>query len=53
MDYQVSNLQNHLLKLPFSIHPSKRTVSVPLFGRQFEDFNPDVKVCLKIDDLIK
>ena len=40
MDYNVSTMQNHLLKLPFSIHPSTHKVSVPLFAQQVENFDP-------------
>ncbi len=31
MDYNVSTMQNHLLKLPFSVHPSSNKISVPFF----------------------
>jgi hypothetical protein len=40
MDYNVSTMQNHLLKLPFSVHPSTKRISIPLFKRQLRDFNP-------------
>lgn len=41
MDYNVSTSQNHLLKLPFSIHPTSHKVSVPIFPRSVRDFDPD------------
>ena len=41
MDYNVSTNQNHLLKLPFSIHPSSHKVSVPIFKESLRDFDPD------------
>jgi len=41
MDYNVSTSQNHLLKLPFSIHPSSHKVSVPIFPEEVRDFDPD------------
>lgn len=43
MDYNVSTMQNHLLKLPFSVHPAKKRVSVPMFENQIRDFDPDCK----------
>jgi DNA primase catalytic subunit len=51
MDYNVSTMQNHLLKLPFSIHPSTHKVSVPLFDHQVESFDP--KECITLEKLIK
>lgn len=41
MDYNVSTSQNHLLKLPFSIHPTSHKVSVPIFPKQVRSFDPD------------
>lgn len=46
MDFAVSTSQNHLLKLPFSIHPSTTKVSVPLFSSEVEKFNPGT--CIKL-----
>jgi DNA primase catalytic subunit len=40
MDYNVSTMQNHLLKLPFSVHPSTHNISIPLFKRQLRNWNP-------------
>lgn len=51
MDYNVSTMQNHLLKLPFSVHPSSKRISIPLFKRQMRDFDPEK--CVKIEDLLK
>ena len=51
MDYNVSTMQNHLLKLPFSVHPSSRKISIPLFKRHLKGFNP--KECVTIHDLLK
>jgi DNA primase small subunit len=51
MDYNVSTQQNHLLKLPFSVHPSSRKISIPLFKRQLKDFNP--ANCVTIGDLLR
>lgn len=51
MDYNVSTMQNHLLKLPFSVHPSSKKLSVPLFYHQVLNFDP--KTCITIDDLMK
>lgn len=41
MDYNVSTSQNHLLKLPFSIHPTSHKVSVPIFPNSVRHFDPD------------
>lgn len=43
MDYNVSTSQNHLLKLPFSIHPGSHKVSVPIFPNSVRNFDPDSK----------
>lgn len=51
MDYNVSTMQNHLLKLPFSVHPSSRRISIPLFKRQLVNFDP--KKCVTIKDLLR
>ena len=51
MDYNVSTMQNHLLKLPFSVHPSTKNISVPLFSNRIHEFDP--KACIKLNDLIK
>ena len=51
MDYNVSTMQNHLLKLPFSVHPSSKKISIPLFKRQLKDFNP--ARCVTIGELLK
>ena len=51
MDYNVSTSQNHLLKLPFSIHPSSKKVSVPMFSQDIDMFNP--KECVDIEGLMK
>jgi len=51
MDYNVSTMQNHLLKLPFSVHPSSRRISIPLFKRQLYSFDP--KKCVTLKDLLK
>lgn len=51
MDYNVSTMQNHLLKLPFSVHPTSKKISIPLFKRQIRDFNP--KRCVEIGDLLR
>jgi DNA primase small subunit len=34
MDYNVSTMQNHLLKLPFSVHPTTGKVSVPMLSSE-------------------
>jgi DNA primase small subunit len=47
MDYNVSTMQNHLLKLPFSIHPSTGKVSVPMFANQAKYFDPSTCVDLE------
>ena len=51
MDFNVSTMQNHLLKLPFSIHPSSKKVSIPLFRNQLADFDPST--CITIDRLLR
>jgi hypothetical protein len=51
MDYNVSTMQNHLLKLPFSVHPSTHNISIPLFKRQLKGWNP--KTCVKLEQLLK
>lgn len=51
MDYNVSTMQNHLLKLPFSVHPSSKKISIPLFKRQIKDFNPEK--CVTINELLR
>lgn len=51
MDYHVSTMQNHLLKLPFSVHPTSRKISIPLFKRQLYNFDPDK--CVDINELLK
>lgn len=51
MDYNVSTMQNHLLKLPFSVHPTSKKISIPLFKSQIKDFDP--QRCVKINDLLK
>lgn len=43
MDYNVSTAQNHLLKLPFSVHPTSHKISVPIFAHQVKDFDPKGK----------
>lgn len=50
MDYNVSTMQNHLLKLPFSVHPSSKKISIPLFKRQIKGFDP--KKCVTINQLL-
>ena len=50
MDYNVSTMQNHLLKLPFSVHPSSKRISIPLFKRQLREFDP--LRCVTIGDLL-
>lgn len=40
MDQHVSTMQNHLLKLPFSVHPTSKKISIPLFKRQLYGFDP-------------
>ena len=40
MDYNVSTMQNHLLKLPFSVHPKSRKISIPLSRKEVTTFNP-------------
>lgn len=52
MDYNVSTSQNHLLKLPFSIHPTSHKVSVPIFPKSVRSFDPDSKD-IKFETLIK
>jgi DNA primase small subunit len=52
MDYNVSTSQNHLLKLPFSIHPTSQKVSVPIFPESVRSFDPD-DVAIKFENLIK
>jgi DNA primase small subunit len=52
MDYNVSTSQNHLLKLPFSIHPGSRKVSVPIFPNSVRDFDPHRRN-IKFDNLIE
>lgn len=52
MDYNVSTSQNHLLKLPFSIHPSSHKVSVPIFPKSVRSFDPD-DVTIKFETSIK
>lgn len=51
MDYNVSTMQNHLLKLPFSVHPSTHNISIPLFKRQLKGFDPST--CVKIETLLR
>ena len=51
MDYNVSTMQNHLLKLPFSVHPSSKKISVPMFYHQILNFDP--KKCIDLEDLMK
>ena len=51
MDYNVSTMQNHLLKLPFSVHPSTKNISVPLFSHRIHEFDPHE--CIKLNDLIR
>ena len=50
IDHHVSTMQNHLLKLPFSVHPSSRKISIPLFKRQIYDFDP--AKCVAIEPLL-
>lgn len=52
MDYNVSTSQNHLLKLPFSIHPTSHKVSVPIFPESVRSFDPD-RINIKFEYLIK
>jgi DNA primase small subunit len=51
MDYNVSTMMNHLLKLPFSIHPSTGKVSVPMFSCEVEKFDP--KSCVDLNTLMR
>jgi hypothetical protein len=51
MDYHVSTMQNHLLKLPFSVHPTSKKISIPLFKRQLYGFDPEK--CVNIEELLK
>lgn len=51
MDYNVSTMQNHLLKLPFSVHPSSKKISVPMFSHEIDLFDPDN--CVTIEGLVK
>lgn len=51
MDYNVSTMQNHLLKLPFSVHPSSKRVSVPMFSENVDGFDPEN--CVSLDELMK
>jgi DNA primase small subunit len=51
MDYNVSTMQNHLLKLPFSIHPSTGKVSVPMFTNEVDNFDPSS--CVNLEGLMK
>lgn len=51
MDYHVSTMQNHLLKLPFSVHPTSKKISIPLFKRQVYNFDPEK--CVNIEELLK
>jgi DNA primase small subunit len=41
MDFNVSTMQNHLLKLPFSVHPTSTKISIPLFKHELMTFNPE------------
>jgi DNA primase small subunit len=50
MDHNVSTSQNHLLKLPFSVHPTSLRICVPLDRQQLELFDP--KRCITIKGLI-
>lgn len=50
MDYHVSTMQNHLLKLPFSVHPSTKKISIPLFKSQLYTFDP--KKCVDLGELL-
>jgi DNA primase small subunit len=51
MDHHVSTMQNHLLKLPFSVHPTSKKISIPLFKRQLYGFDP--QKCVDITELLK
>lgn len=51
MDYHVSTMQNHLLKLPFSVHPTSKKISIPLFKRQLYNFDPEK--CVDIGELLQ
>lgn len=50
MDHHVSTMQNHLLKLPFSVHPTSKKISIPLFKRQLVGFDPEN--CVNINELL-
>ena len=50
MDYNVSTMQNHLLKLPFSVHPATRKISVPLSKNTIANFDPEN--CVTLDSLM-
>ena len=51
MDYNVSTMQNHLLKLPFSVHPSSKKISIPLTKKQVLSFDPES--CVTINTLLE
>lgn len=51
MDYHVSTMQNHLLKLPFSVHPASKKISIPLFKRQLYNFDPEK--CVDLGELLQ
>ena len=50
IDHNVSTMQNHLLKLPFSVHPSSKKISIPLSKKQLIAFDP--VNCVTINGLL-
>ena len=50
MDHNVSTMKNHLLKLPFSVHPKTNNISIPISEEKIDEFNP--KECVTLKSLI-
>jgi DNA primase catalytic subunit len=46
LDVEVTSQTNHLLKMPFNIHPDTLNICVPIFD--FKTFNPEE--CLNLED---
>ena len=51
LDVNVSKDSKHLLKLPFSVHPTSKKLSVPIDIQNIDNFSPST--CISLYDLIE